>query len=83
MSIELPALKLPSLPSLPSRSMADHERYIIELREVMRSRERLLEARERILMARIAELEAEVAELRAAVSDSILDAREAEERAGL
>lgn len=56
MSIELPPLKLPALPSLPCRSMADHERYIIELREVMRCRERLLEARERILMARIAEL---------------------------
>ena len=57
MSIELPPLKLPALPSLPCRSMADHERYIIELREVMRCRERLLEARERILLARIAELE--------------------------
>lgn len=56
--IELPPLKLPALPSLPSRSMADHERYIIELREVMRCRERLLQARERILLARIAELEA-------------------------
>lgn len=56
---ELPPLKLPALPSLPSRSLADHERYIIELREVMRCRERLLEARERILQARIAELEAD------------------------
>lgn len=55
MSIELPPLKLPALPSLPSRSFADHERYIIELREVMRCRERLLEARERILLARVAE----------------------------
>ena len=52
---ELPPLKLPALPSLPSRSLADHERYIIELREVMRCRERLLEARERIFQARIAE----------------------------
>lgn len=79
MSIELPPLKLPALPSLPSRSFADHERYIIELREVMRCRERLLEARERILLARVAEadeqrgqwaglcvrLEARVAELEA------------------
>ena len=56
---ELPPLKLPALPSLPSRSFADHERYIIELREVMRCRERLLEAREHILLARIAELEAD------------------------
>ena len=56
---ELPPLKLPALPSLPSRSLADHERYIIELREVMKCRERLLEARERILLARIAELEAD------------------------
>lgn len=44
---------------LSSRSFADHERYIIELREVMRCQERLLEARERILLARIAELEAD------------------------
>ena len=48
-ALALPPLKLPALPSLPSRSFADHERYIIELREVMRCRERLLEARERIL----------------------------------
>ena len=60
---ELPPLKLPAMPSLPSRSMADHERYIIELREVMRCRERLLEARERILMARIAELQADAERL--------------------
>ena len=56
---ELPALKLPSL---PSRSMADHERYIIELREVMRCRERIREARERILLARVAELESVLSE---------------------
>ena len=60
---ELPPLKLPALPSLPSRSLADHERYIIELREVMKCRERLLEARERILLARIAELEADAERL--------------------
>ena len=40
--------ELPPLPSLPSRSFADHERYIIQLRGVMKSRER-------ILLARIAE----------------------------
>ena len=51
------ALALPRLPSLPSRSFADHERYIIQLRDVMR-------ARECILLARIAELEAENASLR-------------------
>lgn len=50
-ALALPPLKLPALPSLPSRSLADHERYIIELREVMRCRERLLEARERILVS--------------------------------
>ena len=44
--------ELPPLPSLPSRSFADHERYIIQLRDVMR-------VRERILLARIAGLEAE------------------------
>lgn len=65
MSIELPPLKLPALPSLPSRSFADHERYIIELREVMRCRERLLEARESILVTEIERLRAECEALRA------------------
>lgn len=50
------SIELPPLPSLPSRSFADHERYIIQLRDVMK-------ARERIFQARIAELEAEVADL--------------------
>ena len=60
MSIELPPLKLPPLPSLPSRSFADHERYIIQLRDAMK-------ARERILVAEIDRLRAECEAMRAAL----------------
>ena len=62
MSIELPPLKLPPLPSLPSRSFADHERYIIQLRDAMK-------ARERILVAEIDRLRAECEAMRMVPSE--------------